>query len=97
MKGASPKYYPPIENLLDMIYEHYTETNAVAPKTTEAGKNAKRKEKELESWLRSLDGMDVFVEDYGGDIPLWEKIMDRQVQSGQQRCGSRYRAWTAGG
>ena len=22
--------------------------------------------------------MDVLVDDYGGDIPLWEKIMDRQ-------------------
>ena len=37
------------------------------------------KEKELEEWLRGLEGMDRFVDDYVGDkIPLWEKIMDRQ-------------------
>ncbi len=37
------------------------------------------KEKELEEWLRGLDGMDRLVDDYVGDkIPLWEKIMDRQ-------------------
>ena len=28
-----PKYYPPVENLLDLIYETYTESNPVAPKT----------------------------------------------------------------
>lgn len=78
LKSAPPEYYPPVENLLDLIYEHYTENNSVAPKTTEAGRDAKRKEKELETWLRSIAGMDVLVEDYGGDIPLWEKIMDRQ-------------------
>lgn len=78
LEGASPKYYPPVENMLDLIYEHYTENNSIAPEITEAGKEAKRKEKELETWLRSIAGMDVLVEDYGGDIPLWEKIMDRQ-------------------
>ena len=37
------------------------------------------KEKELEEWLRGLEGMDRLVDDYVGDkIPLWEKIMDRQ-------------------
>ena len=45
---------------------------------TVAGRAAKAKEKELEKWLRGLDGMDRLVEDYGGQIPLWEKIMDRQ-------------------
>ena len=46
---------------------------------TVAGKAAKAKEKELEEWLRGLDGMDRLVDDYVGDkIPLWEKIMDRQ-------------------
>ena len=37
------------------------------------------KKKELEEWLRGLEGMDRLVDDYVGDkIPLWEKIMDRQ-------------------
>lgn len=78
IKKMEPEYYPPVENLLDLIYEHYTENNSVAPKTTVAGRAAKEKEKELETWLRGLDGMDQLVEDYGGQIPLWEKIMDRQ-------------------
>ena len=25
MKETEPEYYPPVENLLDLIYEHYTE------------------------------------------------------------------------
>ena len=67
-----------MENLLDLIYEHYTENNPVE-KNTVAGKAAKAKEKELEEWLRGLEGMDRLVDDYVGDkIPLWEKIMDRQ-------------------
>ena len=78
MKKTEPEYYPPVENLLDLIYEHYTENNPAAPKTTVAGRAAKEKEKELEKWLRGLDGMDRLVEDYGGQVPLWEKIMDRQ-------------------
>ena len=78
MESTNPEYYPPVENLLDLIYEHYTENNSVAPRSTGAGRDAKQKEKELESWLRSLDGMEILVEDYGGDIPLWEKIMDKQ-------------------
>ncbi len=78
MKKTEPEYYPPVENLLDLIYEHYTENNPVE-KNTVAGKTAKAKEKELEEWLRGLDGMDRLVDDYVGDkIPLWEKIMDRQ-------------------
>ena len=48
-------------------------------KNTVAGKTAKAKEKELEEWLRGLEGMNRLVDDYVGDkIPLWEKIMDRQ-------------------
>ena len=78
MKKTEPEYYPPVENLLDLIYEHYTENNPVE-KNTVAGKAAKAKEKELEEWLRGLDGMDRLVDDYVGDkIPLWVKIMDRQ-------------------
>ena len=57
MKKTEPEYYPPVENLLDLIYEHYTENNPVE-KNTVAGKTAKAKEKELEEWLRGLDGMD---------------------------------------
>ena len=49
LEGASPKYYPPVENLLDLIYEHYTENKSIAPQTTEAGKEAKQKEKNLET------------------------------------------------
>ena len=78
LEGASPKYYPPVENLLDLIYEHYTENNSIAPQTTEVGKEAKQKEKNLENWLRGIAGRDVLVDDDGGDIPRWEKIMDRQ-------------------
>ena len=78
MKRTEPEFYPPVENLLDLIYEHYTENNPAAPKATVAGRAAKAKEKELEKWLRGLDGMDRLVEDYGGQIPLWETIMDRQ-------------------
>ena len=78
MKKTEPEFYPPAKNLLDLIYEHYTENNPAAPKTTVAGRAAKEKEKELEKWLRGLDGMERLAEDYGGQIPLWEKIMDRQ-------------------
>ncbi|RHV95903.1 hypothetical protein DXA93_05385 [Blautia sp. OF09-25XD] len=77
LRKTEPEYYLPVENLLDLIYEHYTENNPVE-KNTVAGKAAKAKEKELEEWLRELDGMERLVEDYGGQIPLWEKIMDRQ-------------------
>ena len=78
LKDTQPHYYPPVENLLDLMYEHYTENNSIAPENTVAGKAAKEKEKELETWLRGLPRMDEMVEDYGIDIPLWEKIMDQQ-------------------
>ena len=61
LKKTEPEYYPPVENLLDLIYEHYTENNPVE-KNTVAGKVAKEKEKELEEWMRGLDGMDRLVE-----------------------------------
>ena len=76
LKKTKPKYYPPVENLLDLVYEHYTENNSIALENTVAGKVAKEKEKELETWLRGLPRMDEMVEDYGIDIPLWEKIID---------------------
>ena len=47
IKKTKPEYYPPVENLPDLIYEHYTENNSVE-KNTVAGKAAKTKEKELE-------------------------------------------------
>ena len=62
LKKTEPEYYPPVENLLDLIYEHYTENNPVE-KNTVAGKAAKAKEKELEEWLRGLEGMDRLVDD----------------------------------
>ena len=49
-----------MENLLDLIYEHYTENNPVE-KNTVAGKAAKEKEKELEEWLRGLEGLKVGI------------------------------------
>ncbi|WP_173669330.1 hypothetical protein [Sharpea azabuensis] len=48
MKKTEPEYYPPVENLLDLIYEHYTENNLVE-KNTVAGKNAKAKKKEYQA------------------------------------------------
>ena len=27
LKKTEPEYYPPVENLLDLIYEHYTEND----------------------------------------------------------------------
>jgi len=65
IKKTEPDFYPPVENLLDLIYEHYTENNPVE-KNTVAGKAAKAKEKELEEWLRGLDGMNRLVDDYVG-------------------------------
>ena len=74
MKKTEPDYYPLVENLLDLIYEHYTENNPVE-KNTVAGKAAKAKEKELEEWLRGLDGMDRLVDDRQGTVCCaWEKI-----------------------
>ena len=33
LKKTEPEYYPPVENLLDLIYEHYTENNPVEKNT----------------------------------------------------------------
>ena len=79
LSKTEPKYYPPVENLLDLIYETYTENNPAAPKTTAAGRAARARDKEFEAWLREISGMDRLVEDcVGGKIPLWEEIMVRQ-------------------
>ncbi len=82
MKKTEPEYYPPVENLLDLIYEHYTENNPVE-KNTVAGKAAKAKEKELEEWLRSLEGMDRLVDDYVGDKRF---LSGRRSWIGRGRC-----------
>ena len=50
--STTPKYYPPVENLLDLIYENYTESNPAAPKTTAVGRAARARDKEFEAWLR---------------------------------------------
>lgn len=60
LKKTEPEYYPPVEHLLDLIYEHYTENNPVE-KNTVAGKVAKAKEKELEEWLRGLEEMEADI------------------------------------
>ena len=60
IKKTKPEYYPTVENLLDLIYEHYTENNPVE-KNTVAGKAAKAKEKELEEWLRGLEEMEADI------------------------------------
>ena len=46
MKKTESEYYPPVENLLDLIFEPYKENNPVE-KNTVAGKTAKAKKKEL--------------------------------------------------
>ena len=66
-----------MENLLDLIYVHYTENN-LGKNNTAARKAGQAKEKELEQWLRGIEGMDAIVEDDMGErIPLWEEIMIR--------------------
>ena len=70
-----------MENLLDLIYEHYTENNPVE-KNTVAGKAAKEKEKELEEWLRGLDGMDRLV-DTTSEIRFH---FGRRSWTGRERC-----------
>ena len=65
-----------IMNELDGFKKEYSH-----PRKTviENGQEAVYKEKELEEWLRGLEGMDRLVDDYVGEkIPLWEKIMGRQ-------------------
>ena len=44
MKKTEPEYYPPVENLLDLIFEPYKENNPVE-KNTVVGKTAKAKGK----------------------------------------------------
>ena len=48
LKKTEPEYYPPVENLLDLIYEHYTENNPVE-KNTVAGKAARPRKRNWKS------------------------------------------------
>ena len=48
LKKTEPEYYPPVENLLDLIYEHYTENNPVE-KNTVAGKSQRKKKRNWKS------------------------------------------------
>ena len=52
MKKTEPEYYPPVENLLDLIYEHYTENNPVE-KNTVAGKAARPRKR---NWKSGCEG-----------------------------------------
>lgn len=47
LKDAPLHYYLPVENFLDLVYEHYTENNSIAPESTVAGRTAKQNEKKL--------------------------------------------------
>ena len=62
------------ELLEDCIKKTEPEYYPPVEKNTVAGKTAKVKEKELEEWLRGLEGMNRLVDDYVGDkdSPLGE-------------------------
>ena len=53
LKDTPPHYYPPVESLLNLVYEHYTENNSITPENTADGRVAKQNEKKLEKWLKS--------------------------------------------
>ena len=72
MKKTKPEYYPPVENLLDLIYEHYTENNPVE-KNTVAGKAAKTKEKELEECFR-IHTVFIQLGNHLGDIFFAQRV-----------------------
>ena len=76
LKTHPAVYYEPVDSILDLLYNFYTETNPAAPKDTSAARAAKQMDSELAEWLKEIDGMDRMVEDYGMTIPLWEAIMD---------------------
>ena len=48
LKKTEPEYYPPVENLLDLIYEHYTENNPVE-KTQLPGKQQRPRKRNWKS------------------------------------------------
>ncbi len=76
VKTHPDAYYEPVESLLDLIYNFYTETNPTATKDTAAGRTAKQMDEELVEWLKGIEGMNCMVIDYGLNIPLWEDIMN---------------------
>jgi len=43
IKKTKPEYYPLVENLLDLIYEHYTENNPVEKHSSRKSSKGKRK------------------------------------------------------
>ena len=53
MKKTEPEYYPPVENLLDLIYEHYTENNPVEKNTVcrESSKGQGKGTGRVAAWL----------------------------------------------
>ena len=77
LKKTEPEYYPPVENLLDLIYEHYTENNPVE-KNTVAGKAAKEKEKELEILPKSYTNMPDLWAYY--DKVYFKKFSTKEIQ-----------------
>ena len=62
IKKTEPDFYPPVENLLDLIYEHYTERSEELEEWLRG----------LDGMNRLVDDY------VGDKIPLWEKIMDWQ-------------------
>ena len=55
MKKTEPEYYPPVENLLDLIYEHYTENNPVEKNTVAEPFPQKRTENRIKK-LNKIQG-----------------------------------------
>ena len=52
MKKTEPEYYPPVENLLDLIYEHYTENNQVEKHSCwESSKGQRKGTGRVAAWL----------------------------------------------
>ena len=56
LEKTKPKYYPPVENLLDLVYEHYTENNSIAPENTVAGKAARKKKRNWKHGFEACRG-----------------------------------------
>ena len=79
LKKTEPEYYPPVENLLDLIYEHYTENNPVE-KNTVAGKAAKAKEKKLEETKSRMSLDDLFNQIQEGNLKELNIVVKADVQ-----------------
>lgn len=72
LKKTEPEYYPPVENLLDLIYEHYTENNPVE-KNTVAGKAAKAKDRLQMPRLNQPDDGQLTMD-------LFDNLLDKQKE-----------------